>query len=369
MNQIISDISEVTPTWLTDALTRNGYLKAGSVVSVEVTKTGEAGTAYHAYLMVYYSGNAIVTASHRLFIKYTKPHRSDTPWLKRLPKMNRNEVAFYKAISDTTDLPVIAYDEMQIRDDKGRGRLPVIPCYEAQFCEDTGRAHVLLADLSSTHMGWSDIKQPTPIEYLKSTVGCLARLHAAWWEHPQLGKDIGELPPTPTRDQSSDRRRRLHEVTEERFSAERYAVYEQIVLDETWSKLVDNLQPRDRLTLTHGDIIGNILYPRNLERDEAVFIDWQFSSVGHGTDDLAFFLILSMAPSHSHRVEPTLLTHYYDQLRWHGVSDYGWEEFREDYRRAVVRFLTFALFYWEAGWTTLDRGFAKFEHLACAELL
>ena len=56
MNCVIGDIKEVTPAWLTNALSRNGYLEVGEVVGVGVTDAGETGGgASYAHLMVDYS--------------------------------------------------------------------------------------------------------------------------------------------------------------------------------------------------------------------------------------------------------------------------------------------------------------------------
>ena len=366
MSHIITDLKEVTPAWLTDVLTRNRHLKSGDVNHLDITATGETGTGSHAYLTVDYSPNTSVMAPQRLFIKYTK--------VRQVEDRDRTETSFYQATQQETNLPVIAYDQIFAHVDGGRSRCPVVPCYEVKFCQDTGRAHLLLADMSETHIDWGDIPQPTPINYLKSAVACLARLHAAWWEYPRLGKDIlgkdiGEhVESEPIDPRSSENQKRFEEVARKRLDVSRLSVYDQMVKDETWSKLETIFQPDAPLTLVHSDVIANILYPRDLKKDEPVLIDWQCVDAAPGATDVAFFLIESMAPPHSNSVEPTLLTHYYEQLQWHGVSEYSWEAFFSDYRRAVTNHLTSALFAWH-DWRSIERAFAKFESLKCVDLL
>ena len=174
MRHIISDLEEVTPAWLTDVLTRNGHLKSGDVNHLDITATGETGQVNYAYLTVSYSPGASATVPQRLFIKYTKQLDRDPAQLRKIVNYNRTERSFYQAVGQATNLPVIAYDQILSHADGGRGRCPVVPCYEVKFCQETGRAHVLLADMEETHINWGDIPQPTPINYLKSAVACLA---------------------------------------------------------------------------------------------------------------------------------------------------------------------------------------------------
>ena len=68
-----------------------------------------------------------------------------------------------------------------------------VRCYDAVYAPATGQSHVLLEDVSDTHFQPEWPLPPTQ-QHCEAVMECLATLHAFWWEHPRLGKDIGQLP-------------------------------------------------------------------------------------------------------------------------------------------------------------------------------
>ena len=92
----------------------------------------------------------------------------------------------------------------------------IIPCYSAAYDPETGAGHILLKDVSGTHGACLDpadrvdpADQENPAEQVapgglknrELAVDALAGLHAFWWDHPRLGKDIGKFPTPAEREQ------------------------------------------------------------------------------------------------------------------------------------------------------------------------
>ncbi len=62
MTAVITDMTQLTPAWLTDVLCANGHLERGRVTHVKVSSPGETINAKYAYLLLRYSDDAVANA-------------------------------------------------------------------------------------------------------------------------------------------------------------------------------------------------------------------------------------------------------------------------------------------------------------------
>ena len=72
-------------------------------------------------------------------------------------------------------------------------------------------------------------------------------------------------------------------------------------------------------TLLHGDAhIANIMFPD--DGSDPIFLDWQLASVGHGIDDVARFLLLSVDPDVRRSTTDEAIAAYSNELSANGVN-------------------------------------------------
>jgi hypothetical protein len=241
MSVVLTDVEQVTPEWLTAILHECGVLSTGHIVTVQhPPSTTWNSRAYHLELQ--YSTDVPAAAPRHLFVK-----------LNSQPDWGRDEVAFYQFVTaKQADLPML------------------VDCYDAAYTPADGASHLLLADHSATHFTPVTKAQVLAGEtmpaqaHLEPMVDAIARLHAYWWEHPQLGTGFARIRSW------FDGERAYHQLIERRLKewatfqaqaghlipAETRRLYEKVLfhLPGLWPRyLADRFDSRRALTLTHGD--------------------------------------------------------------------------------------------------------------------
>jgi hypothetical protein len=351
MSEPITDIEELSNDWLSGVLRRAGVLDEGFVVRCDVKRERTLLISKVFHLSVTYSAGAPAGAPTRLFLKISSPTLQS--------HFSQKEVEFYNTVAPRAP------------------ELPLIRCYDAAFSHASGAAHVLLEDVSETH---TQTVSPLPPSYrdCELAVDCIARLHARFWEHPQLGTEIGKLT-TAAEFESLVRTLRTHldgflDFLGDRLTDKRRKYYERIVAGsmQPWRRM---LKP-DGLTLSHGDAHWwNFLYPRDEATDTALIFDWHLWHVDIPLKDLAFMIAFNWYPQRRSLLEQKLLRRYHAALVAGGVAGYSWEDCRRDYRFAVVRELFVPVWQWSSGmqasvwWSNLEKIWLAFADLRCAELL
>lgn len=152
-DNVITALEQVTPAWLTGALSRSGALTRGAVVSFAVGG-GKGNWSTNARLEVTYSADAQGTRPARLFLKMVDAYDEEEPF-------DDSEVTFYTR--DYVDVP----------------DAPLLRCYDAAWSPELMRYHILLDDVSATHVEARG-QEPT-LEYGLALAEALATLHARWW--------------------------------------------------------------------------------------------------------------------------------------------------------------------------------------------
>jgi len=350
--KLITDLDQVTPAWLTEVLHEKGCLPQGQVLTVYKEPNLSTGSAI-VPLKLCYSDDAPPSAPTRLFLKFPGPQSLSN---------GKKEVQFYTEIAG------------------GVADLPVVRCYDAVYSEEADRFHLLLEDLSQTHISHPPSVLPPSKAQAEQIVDALACLHASWWDHPRLGRDIGPLPTevSLTEDMAWAGRALASFVdfTGDRLSDTRRKVYESVLasfLPVQLKRLVNG----NHLTLIHGDShIGNFLYPRNPDKNTLRIIDWKSWRIAIGASDMAHMMAVFWFPERRVQLEQELLKRYYDHLLERDVKAYTWEVCWYDYRFAVIDHLFYPIWQWSTDhipdliwWHHMERLMFAFQDLECAELL
>lgn len=328
-------LDEITPEWLTEVLLRENALASGQVLAVE--RIGNpAFNSNVAHLKPIYSAQVGPTTPQRLLLKCSLKEA----WAIRA---GAREVAFYQQVKRSPNHPPV-----------------VVRCYDAIYDADSGKSHLLLEDLSESHVApVTRDRQISLIDnlpsdiHLKEAVNALARFHAYWWQNTQLGTGIAQIGAWCSDEQhfaaETERRRRVWEalIADEAdwFPHDLKVMYETILqqLPHLWRRY---FQPRlatfSHLTLTHGDgYLANFLCPKEGQSGESYLIDWQSPEVYVGASDLV--TMCATFWTREQRAEDgrerKVLEHYHRILQEHGVSGYAWGDLVRDYQYALVDWL------------------------------
>jgi hypothetical protein len=252
---------------------------------------------------------------------------------------------------------------------------PLVRCLATAPSSNT-QQWLILEDLRSTHSNPPWPKRPDN-ESAHEAVAVLARVHSRWWEAPSLGSTVGTLHTeaslrTMVNGISAHLPGFINDLGEDLPVADRVIL--ETVFNSSlrpWLRLVE----RRALTVVHGDAhTWNFLFPRS-GQGMPYLIDWQLWHLDVGPRDLAFLIALHWDRTVRQQLERQLLHCYHDELISAGISNYSFDDLLLDYRRCVVRNLTFPLILWSRGqqregWRhRLDCALAAYRDLNGAELL
>jgi thiamine kinase-like enzyme len=326
-NSPLTKVEQATPDFLTEILRQNGVLSRGRVVTVDHSaSTAWNSRSYH--LEVRYSDDAQIDASRHLFLKMSKE-----------PEWGKEEVEFYRFVGDKREhLPML------------------VRCYDAVYREEDGMSHLLLADLSETHI--TPVTKPQLLAgetmpsqvYLEQMVDAIARFHAYWWQHPQLGNGFARIrnwfDGQDAYKQHTERRHREWATFSEQaghlIPTHVREIYEQVLshLPAMWDAyLADRFGPLRGVTLSNGDCYFiQFLCPKMPQEDIAYLIDFDSVSTNLPPYDLVYMFATFWTPAQRNEGgrEEKLLRRYHDALVTHGVSDYSWPDLLRDYRLCVL---------------------------------
>jgi hypothetical protein len=350
---VLRDPAEATPGRITLLLRDGGGFPRGRVEAVRV-ELESSYTSTIARLALSYSADAPPGMPHRLFLKLSRMD-SQQRVVGKLER--RREVLFHTRVAPMMPDP------------------PVVRCYHAAFDEESGASHLLLDDVSITHVQATP-RVPPPIRQAASAMEALADFHAFWWDNPQLGT-IGTLPsPESAGEHTANARAHFPgfaAACAEAVSSERRKLYETVL--DALPRLQRRVTGHGNLTVIHGDAnFSNVLLPRDPESDRSRIIDWQLWGVSFAAEDLSHMIALFWDREHRRSMERELLSRYHDRLLRNGPSAWSWTDLWDDYRLAVIlRVLLMPMWFWLAGspaWRgSLERALQAFDDLGCRELL
>jgi aminoglycoside phosphotransferase (APT) family kinase protein len=273
------------------------------------------------------------------------------------PERGIPEVVFYRELAPSLSSP------------------PIVRCL-ATAASTSKQQWLILEDLQQTHSNPDWPKQPTTYQ-LKEVATLLARLHSTWWDSATLGATVGTFHTESKLRAMVDEIAAhvpglIYDLKEDLPGADR------LVLETVFSSCLRpwlRLLERRALTVVHGDAHPWNLLFRHSGKGMPYLIDWQLWHLDVGVRDLTFLLALYSEPAMRRQIELPLLHLYHGELIESGINDYSFSELLLDYRRCVVRNLTFPIILWSRGldrevWRDrLDYALAAYRDLNCAELL
>ena len=359
IENVITNIEQVTVEWLTAVLSKTDALTQGAVATFE-HDAGKGNWSTNSQLTLTYTDRAAGKLPRHLFLKLANTD------LGNGESFDDSEVTYY-----TRD-----YLDVQ--------NAPLLPCYDAAYSEQLNRYHILLDDVSSTHVV-AEKKKPT-LEYGLALAEGFATLHARWWGA-----------------------RRLTEVNAQMHSPSHIQTFVDIAhpgvahlingvpneLKPHWPDMMHTLfaqlpdaliarsQDANGFTLIHGDVgEHNILVPRDADVVIPIYLidrqpfNWSLT-VWLGAYDLAYAMVLDWDSALRRKYEIPVLKHYHDHLIQNGVASYGWDRLYDDYRLCVALCVTIATEYCRGGinkqwfhvWLQmLQRSLTAVDDLNCSEL-
>ena len=344
------DLPPTTPSELTSALTAAGTLQHGAILSVEITKRFQSTVSNLWFLEVEYAAGSSPELPNRLVLKWPL---EQSP----APERGEPELIFYRELAPALPSP------------------PMVQCL-ATAPLTSKQQWLILEDLRSSHTTPPWPHCPTDKE-VYAAAAVLARFHARWWEAPALGSTIGTLHTEASlRKMVYGFRDHLPGLFDD--LGENLPIADRLLLEgvfnsslRPWLRLLE----QRALTVIHGDAHPwNFLFPRSGE-GMPYLIDWQLWHPDVGPKDLAFMIGLHWDRTAREQLELPLLHFYHQELISAGVSSYSFDDLMLDYRRCLVRNLTFPIIVWAHGdpresWRhRLDNALAAFRDHDAAELL
>ena len=327
-DKVITGIDQVSIQWLTSVLVRSGALTHGEVRSFEFG-TGQGNWSTSASIFVTYADSAKGSLPKRLFLKMVNTDLDDEYF-------GDSEVTYYT--SDYVDV----------------NHAPLIRCYDAAYSKELNRYHILLDDVSETHIEAS--KKEQTLEYGLALAEGLAILHTGWWGAKRLA--VADAPI-----HSENYIQRFVEIAEpgvehiiRGFSSELKPHWHE-AMRELYAKhlhaLIKRAKDLNGFTIIHGDVGSyNVMVPR--QGDRPIYIidrqpfNWSLTT-WLGVYDLAYAIVLDWDIETRRKFEDLILKRYHKHLIENGVLDYSWEQLYEDYRLYVAMCVYIATEYCRGG--------------------
>ncbi len=303
---VITSPDQVAPDWLTAVLTRAGALIEGAVEHVHITTDVRP-----------------LSSNARLRVEYAPGSRGERP-----------RFLFLKTV-DCTQHPFGPSEVYYYtRDYVGVEAAPLVRCLDAVYSESPARYHLLLEDVSQTHVLALD-KAPTP-DYAHALADGFAAMHAHWWGASGL-EARGEPMPDATvverwLDGARSGVRHLLDACSEEIGRKNVALIEEL-FERHPRAMIDRTRDAAGFTLIHGDANPtNVLVPRVGSRPIYIIDRQPGLTTWLGVYDLSYAVIHRWEPETRRRLEQPMLRRYHDRLLEHGVDDYSWTRLLDDYR-------------------------------------
>ena len=209
------------------------------------------------------------------------------------------------------------------------------------YDETTGRFGLLLEDLTHRGARFPSAMELVTLDEVRSILGHLATLHAAFWDSPRFVTDLAWLS-TPISGGMFEVFDLIgleliaDQLDRHPFKAELIAPLG-FSLDELWDLMwiVQRDHATAPTTLLHGDThVGNTYL---LPGGHGGLLDWQLMMRGSWAHDVTYLLVTALDPETRRAHQHDLLSYYLDLLRHLGVAEVPDAAAAElQYRRAAL---------------------------------
>lgn len=296
-------MADITPAWLSAALSTTGANVEVTRIRAERIGTGQIGLTYRLFVDYASAGQG----PKRMIVKLA----ADDPLKRRAAAFGyQQEVKFYQRVAPTVDV-----------------RAPA--CLHADISADGSCFTLLLEDLEPARPG-VQVHGVGP-EEAERALRNAAALHAPRWNDPALvqldvtdwwganPEDVGRVQVDATED--------FIEYLADRLSPVDINTLREAAKDAP-RFLTTRVTPA---TVIHGDYrLDNLLFQP--DGPEVIAVDWQTMARGPGARDVAYFLGTSLESAARREHEQSLVKSYHGELIARGVRDYDFEQCFADYR-------------------------------------
>ena len=355
--KVITSLDQINAEWLTAVLTKSGALTNGSVATYDID-SGGGNWSTNAHLIISYSKEAEGDLPQHLFLKMVATDASSGDEF-----FGVSEVTYYT------------------RDYLDVEGAPFIRCYDAAYTEEEQHYHLLLDDVSITHLEAAQ-KEPT-LEYGLALAEGLGAMHARWWGSERLAEAHAPMHNANHIQRFVDIAKPGVEHILDRFANDLEAHWPELI-HELFARhpqtMIRRTENNNGFTLIHGDAgHNNILVPREGERPIYIIdrqpFNWSLTT-WLGVYDLAYAMVLDWDVETRRSLEIPVLRRYYERLCENGVLDYSWEQLLEDYSLTAAMGVYIATEYCRSGinrriavWLLmLKRSLAACDDWDCSEL-
>jgi aminoglycoside/choline kinase family phosphotransferase len=316
---IPASFDELTPAWLTEALRMGGVLDDGATVKevrYEPIGLGVGVLCLLARLFLTYDGDA-PGAPRTLVAKIPSPNEQTRAMVNAFHFYER-EVRFYREVADTVGLPTPRR-------------------YYTALDPETQDFILLLEDLGDRRLG-DQLAGALP-EEAALAISELARLHAPWWNAPELQR-FAWMPTSnsPVNKAGLALYPQAWPIFRERFGADLPPRLQTVGerLTTAAFQILERFATGPQ-TICHGDYrIDNFFFGTAPGHAPLAVIDWQIVLRSAGPYDVGYFLSQSVAPALRQQLERDLLRQYHEALLAGGVRDYSFDQCLSDYRWTML---------------------------------
>ncbi|MEM7139743.1 MAG: phosphotransferase [Actinomycetota bacterium] len=296
-------VDELTPELLSEAIrsrTPDASVTDLTVVETFECDSGEASTCDRLVLDLEYAGDGASALPRRAVLKtwLIQPH----------------------AVADMFDAEVRFYDEIRPQVD-----IETASVIGSGFDAETGQFGILMEDLRERGATFPDATTTRSLDEVHDLIDNLVRLHARWWEHPDLDGPLAWLP-TPGGGGVNETFKHLQGWNAAHMRNE---TWRRDVIAGTGETAEDlyaaMLQIQDQFetdaprTVLHGDThVGNTYV---LPGGRCGLLDFQLTMRGPFTRDLTYYLITSLGTEERRIHERDLIAYYLDRLGAAGVVE------------------------------------------------
>ena len=320
--RVPESLSDITPCWLTGALSAAGESGGPSVLGYSAEALAE--------------GKGFMNRLYRLRVEFdSAPTDLPLTVIAKLPTtdpllgtvveglgQNRREVRFYRELASSPHMPT-----------------PRV--YHSGMDPASGNTALLLEDLSWARQG--DSVAGCTLDEAGRCIGQLARFHASWWDNPLLEEQ--DWMPLREADASAYEQiypgawSALQEKAGDAMPPGLRVLGDRLLQQVGWIKARLTHPPR---TVVHGDYrLDNCFFAAGTDAHRVIVIDWEFCTKGRGAYDVATFISEAFSPLDRRAVEMGLLKEYHSVLEAHGATGYSFQDCLQDYQLSMLEVFVF----------------------------
>lgn len=307
----------ITDEWLTAVLC--SAVPGAQVVSHQITSS-DSGTSNRGRISVAYNeAGKIAGLPENLFCKAT--HSLANRVLLSTSAII-SEVTFYNEIQPNLDIAVPA-------------------CFYARYDDQSYNSMIMLGDLTG-QVTFCDHRTVITRVMVENQLKLLARLHAQYYESSAFSGRLQRLFFWPDRFKALNDNHDFKSACNTGIEASRPFIPERLAARsaETWEATLRSVESHRDLprTLNHGDVhLKNWFI---LPGDLMGLGDWQVTSVGHWSRDVAYTITTALSVENRRAWEADLLRFYLDALQAEGCTapdfEMAWLLYRQQMMSALA---------------------------------